>query len=246
MQETTETTMTAAAASTDENEALVMSLGDFIDNCRDGLLEAVSRTIPPVYDGTPDPRRDAVMDQLLRQPFPAQRDAVQALSRLLFDQDEPAAVLNAEMGTGKTMMAIALAAIANREGLRRCLVLSPPHLVYKWRREVLETVPNAKVTVLNGPDTLAKLLALRAALGAKPHPGPEFFVLGRVRMRMGYHWKPAIVRRRVVVTGGKDDPVVHTDRRGFAACPDCGRAVLDPSNGAPLLADLLPQDQQLH
>ena len=225
--------------------ALVMSLMDFIDNCRDGLLDAVSRTIPPVYDGTPDPGRETVMAGLLRQPFPAQRDAVQALARLLFDENQPAAILNAEMGTGKTMMAIALATMAHREGLRRCLVLSPPHLVYKWRREVLETVPHARVTVLNGPDTLGKLLALRAAQGARPHAGPEFFVLGRVRMRMGYHWKPAIARRRVVALPGDEGPTLYWDRRGYAACPDCGW-VLKTETGEPMLADVVPTEQQLH
>src|SRR3546814_13489651 len=79
---------------------------------------------------------------------------------------------------------------------RRTLVLSPPHLVYKWRREIQETVAGAKVWVLNGPDTLVKLLKLREQLGV-PAQGQEFFVLGRVRMRMGFHWKPEIGRAHV-------------------------------------------------
>jgi hypothetical protein len=56
-------------------------------------------------------------------------------------------------------------------------VLSPPHLVYKWRREIQETVAGAKVWVLNGPDTLVKLIKLREQLGV-PARGQEFFVLG--------------------------------------------------------------------
>jgi hypothetical protein len=74
-------------------------------------------------------------------------------------------------------------------------VLSPPHLVYKWRREIQETVAGAKVWVLNGPDTLVKLIKLREQLGV-PARGQEFFVLGRVRMRMGFHWKPVFNVRR--------------------------------------------------
>ncbi|MFU7548355.1 DEAD/DEAH box helicase, partial [Pseudomonas paraeruginosa] len=80
-------------------------------------------------------------------------------------------------------------------GYRRTLVLSPPHLVYKWRREIQETVAGAKVWVLNGPDTLVKLLKLREQLGVSPQ-GQEFFVLGRVRMRMGFHWKPVFTQHR--------------------------------------------------
>ncbi|WP_458103744.1 helicase-related protein [Burkholderia cepacia] len=71
----------------------------------------------------------------------------------------------------------------------------------------------AKVWVLNGPDTLVKLLKLREQLGVPPQ-GQEFFVLGRVRMRMGFHWKPAFTRRRGV----------HGD---VGACPDCGRIITD-------------------
>lgn len=110
-------------------------------------------------------------------------------------------------------MAIAVAAVLHAEGYRRTLVLSPPHLVYKWRREILETIPDAKVWVLNGPDTLVKLLKLREQLGV-PATGQEFFVLGRVRMRMGFHWKPVFTHRR---TPG-----------GFVgACPHCGQVITD-------------------
>ncbi len=73
-------------------------------------------------------------------------------------------------GTGKTMMAIAAAAVAHEAGLCRTLVLSPPHLVYKWRREILKTVPNARVWILDGTDTLAKLLQIRAMREARAVP----------------------------------------------------------------------------
>ncbi len=105
------------------------------------------------------------------------------------NQGERAAIINGEMGSGKTTVGLAAAAVLNAEGYRRTLVLSPPHLVYKWRREILETVAGAKVWVLNGPDTLLKLIKLREQMGVEPL-GQEFIILGRVRMRMGFHWKP--------------------------------------------------------
>jgi hypothetical protein len=84
-----------------EPSADVIPLTEFIRDFGDGLLKAVQQQNPPVYDGHPDFQRDQVMDALTRAPFPAQRDAVQALCKLLVDQNEPAAILNAEMGTGK-------------------------------------------------------------------------------------------------------------------------------------------------
>ncbi|NQB78376.1 DEAD/DEAH box helicase, partial [Pseudomonas aeruginosa] len=53
----------------------------------------------------------------------------------------------------------------------------------------------------------------REQLGV-PAQGQEFFVLGRVRMRMGFHWKPVFVRRR-------------TPHGDVGACPACGHIITD-------------------
>jgi hypothetical protein len=76
----------------------------------------------------------------------------------------------------------------------------------------------AKVWVLNGPDTLIKLIKLREQLGA-PAMGQEFFIIGRVRMRMGFHWKPAFVRR-------------PTRFGAVGACPHCGYGHQQPGRRA--------------
>ncbi|MFI3049564.1 SNF2-related protein [Pseudomonas coronafaciens] len=196
-------------------DALNIGLTEFIEEFGDELLESLNRSNPPVYAGIDNPARQRVMDGLKRQPFPAQAQVVQAIAALLLDQNEQAGIINAEMGTGKTMMAIALAAVMHGAGYRRTMVIAPPHLVYKWRREILETIPDARVWVLNGPDTLVKLLKLRDQLGDTYDGRQEFFILGRVRMRMGFHWRLAFWRRRA---GGG---------RSLAACPDCGRLLQD-------------------
>ena len=207
------------------NSAKVLSLAQFIADFGEGLLEAVREQNPPIHDGKADPVREAMMDALLRKPFPAQRQVVQAVTKLLVDEDEPAAVINAEMGTGKTIMAIAVAAVMHEQDYPRTLVIAPPHLVYKWRREIRKTVPNARVWVLNGPDTLKKLLRLRAM--RKPPSVPEFFVLGRVRMRMGFTWHAAFVTRRFVL-----DTETGRQRVEYAACPACGALVNSVTGGA--------------
>jgi len=209
-----------------------LSMASFIEEFGDGLLDAVQSQNPAVYSGRPDPRRESVMEGLLRRPFPAQRDVVQAVTRLLVDENQPAAIINAEMGTGKTMMAIAAAAVMHEEGYRRTLVIAPPHLVYKWRREIRETVPDARVWILNGPDTLKKLLQIRDM--RRPPTVPEFFILGRVRMRMGFNWRPAFITRKLVVGEG-----VERQRLDYAACPKCGE-ILYNDGGAPIPAFIAP------
>jgi superfamily II DNA or RNA helicase len=209
----------------------VIPLAQFVTEFGDGLMQAVSEQNPPIYDGTPDPGREAVMDGLKRHPFPAQRQVVQAVAKLLLEADEEAAIVNAEMGTGKTMMAICIAAVMRAEGYRRTLIISPPHLVYKWRREILETVPNTRVWVLNGPDTLRQLLTIRATQNEPASDVAEFYVIGRVRMRMGFDWTPvAQIRKRHVrrfTEEGNPFSTSFVTTYAYAACPDCGSPVLE-------------------
>lgn len=232
----------AASGSTGDQ----VTLSQFIDEFGDGLLSQVKSQNPAVFDpelesqGDVYQRRHAFMDALKRKPFQAQADAVQAVVKLLVDHNQPAAVINAEMGTGKTMMAICAAALLQQTH-PRTIVISPPHLVYKWRREIMETVPGAKVWILNGPDTLRKLLMLRKAIGLKTSQ-PEFFILGRVRMRMGFHWKAAFMTRRTLFDG----QVLEV-----AACPDCMRPITrEDGDGHPMpvsaaLANAILSDKRL-
>lgn len=193
-----------------------MSLSTFITEFGDGLLQQVMQQNPAIYVPESDQqteawrRRQAIMDDLKRKPFKVQAEAVQSVVKLLVDENQPAAVINGEMGTGKTMMAICAAQVLQATH-PRTLIISPPHLVYKWRREILDTVPNARVWILNGQDTLHKLLVIRKELGIKTDK-PEYFIIGRVRMRMGFHWRAAFIKRRLQ---WDDETFVA------AACPSC-------------------------
>ena len=224
---------TEATLSTDDTPPNLIPLTQFIQDFGEGLMAAVATQNPPIYDGTPNPVWEAVMNSLKRQPFVAQRERVQAVCKLLVEDGAPAAVLNGEMGTGKTMMGIAAAAVLYPHGYHRTLVIAPPHLVYKWRREILETIANARVWVLNGPDTLRQLLKIRALRDEIGSDRPEFFILGRVRMRMGFDWRPSIRLRKVYERLARDDddnastPRSQLITHDYAACPDCGSVFLN-------------------
>ncbi|EPI2859115.1 DEAD/DEAH box helicase family protein, partial [Neisseria gonorrhoeae] len=109
-------------------------LTQFLAEFGDSLFNAVTEQNQPVYQGQTYPLLEEVLDNLERPLFAAQREVVRAVLQQLVAEDKPAAIINAEMGTGKTMMSVAAAAAAHQAGLHRTLVLSPPHLVYKWRR----------------------------------------------------------------------------------------------------------------
>ena len=112
------TPFTTATIEDDQNQTdqNTIKLTEFVNDFGDSLVDAVNQQNPPVFQvGNTHPYRDLAMDGLLRTPFDSQRNAVHAISSLLFDHGEKAAVLNAEMGTGKTMMAISTAAVAIRK-----------------------------------------------------------------------------------------------------------------------------------
>lgn len=90
------------AISAGDVNALNIDLNDFISEFKPVLLEQLNAANPPVYSPEKaNPLRQGTMDSLKRKPFPAQAEVVQAIAALLIDRDEQAAIINAEMGTGK-------------------------------------------------------------------------------------------------------------------------------------------------
>ncbi len=195
-----------------------MDLAGFIDAYRDAIAQRVVESYPPRYrpsdNGTPLPR-------LLRAPLGAQADAIRGAALSLEAQRGTTVV--GEMGTGKTFIAASAAYMA---GFRRVLVLCPPHLTRKWKREVEETVPGARAVIVA---SITDLEQLRTATGNDP----LFAVMSRERAKLSYRWQPAVVERWAT-TGGRlarDEETGEPFR--VPCCPDCHTQVVD-KDGVPL------------
>ena len=152
-----------------------MNLVTFIETFQEAITQAVLRTYPPLY--TARNRNDWGFDlrRLRRRPRGAQGDAIRAVALSL--QHHRGTNLVGEMGTGKTTIAAAAAHLA---GSRQVLVLCPPHLVRKWQREVLATVPGAGATIVRTLTDLERL----SLLGGRP----LFAILSRERAKLSYRW----------------------------------------------------------
>ena len=127
------------------------------------------------------------------------------------------------MGTGKTFIATAAAHMA---GFRRVLVLCPPHLTRKWKREVEETVPSVRTAIVT---SITDLERLRYSVGA----GPLFVVMSRERAKLSYRWKPAVIQRWATSNGRlvRDEETGEPFR--IPCCPVCNTQILD-KDGVPL------------
>ena len=203
----------------------VMPLAQFLAEFGEPLMAQINRQTPVVYDGRHDNWQDDVLAGLKRQPFPAQKHRIHACYAGLVTHGLPAVFLNGEMGTGKTLMGICLSALMQHECSRKpVLVISPPHLVYKWRREILDTVPQAMVHVVNGSNAIGELIRFRRALveGRLDPKRVHYLIFGRVRMRMGFYWRPAYWKRPYRFTMINDKGERTVGGYDAVACPGCG------------------------
>ena len=200
-----------------------MDLAEFIDTYRDAIAQRVVESYPPRYRPSENGRP---LPQLLRSPLGAQADAIRAAA-LSLDTHRGTTVVG-EMGTGKTFIA---ASAAHMAGFRRVLVLCPPHLTRKWKREVEDTVPDARAVIVTSITDLEKL---RLSHG----PGPLFAVMSRERAKLSFRWLPAVVERWATVDGRlvRDEETLQPFR--VPCCPDCFAPIVD-KDGLPLtLKDL--------
>ena len=165
-----------------------MNLGEFIDTFKDAIARRVVESYPPLYrpseacaqSGSGNGRR---LPRLLRTPLGAQEDAIRGAA-LSLDAHRGTTVVG-EMGTGKTFIA---AAAAHMAGFRKILILCPPHLTRKWKREVEDTVPGARAAI---GTFITDLERLRHSIGS----GPLFVVESRERAKLSYRWMPAVIER---------------------------------------------------
>ena len=195
-----------------------MNLGEFIDTYRDAIAQRVVESYPPLYRPS---EYDGSIPHLLRSPLGAQEDAIRGAALSL--QAHRGTTVVGEMGTGKTFIA---AAAAHMSGFQRVLVLCPPHLTRKWKREVEETVPTARTAIVT---SITDLEMLRHSVGS----GPLFAVMSRERAKLSYRWKPAVIQRWAVAKGR----LVRNEETGepfqVPCCPVCTTQIVD-KDGVPL------------
>ena len=185
------------------------TLADFLDEWGEVLKSQVISSMNPVYQPKAEDRWDHQarkrLSNLLRPPFESQIiRGILPVARTLYKEDRKGAFLVGEMGTGKTMMSLAIASLAPRPA-KRILIQCPGHLVKKWIREAEATLPASICHNLNAQD-LDLLLANKLEL-VKPL-GTEIWVLGKERAKLHYQRKPGTIIRL-----------------GEECCPDCGRVV---------------------
>ncbi|MFN7970839.1 MAG: DUF6094 domain-containing protein [Acidobacteriota bacterium] len=180
--------LAAGTTPTGSPEMARWNAADVIVNYDRGLSDLLRRQFPPVHDPS-DPEHELPLPVLARAPFRAQRHAIQAALKLLAMGQNP--FFDAEVGSGKSIMSIYVAASLTpawrqpivdalaRMGftvklpvVKRTLVVCPPHLLKSWTDQVLATIPEARVQVLDSAADIEK--------------EADFYLLSRERGKLGH------------------------------------------------------------
>ena len=204
----------------------------------------------PPLQGPKDPIAP-VLKSLLRKPLPAQAMTITGVAKYLKTADSVRLV--GECGTGKTLMSIGIAHAHADGKLYTTLSMCPPHLVLKWAREVLITVPHVRAFVLydlrNGGDpskphgivevrlrnghavakglktTLSELRRMGRKGWRNVCPGPAYFIVSKETGKLSYFWKHSYNQP-------KSGPA-----RTCITNPDTGRTIPNPDGGHLLKID---------
>ena len=179
-------------------------LKEFLNEYGESMAEKVTQELTVIHDPITEKEKDIseIIEGIIKKPFPSQGEIIKACYKSLISGNK-AVYTVCEMGTGKTLMAIATALVLYKlKGIRRVLVICPPHLVPKWIQEIKDSLSGVGAYNFNGKDVIRQLETLRR------QPTPlrlEFYVIGRERAKTGFLWRPAVVTRH---------------RKHF--CPKCG------------------------
>ncbi len=150
------------------------NIGNYLRRYASELGDRILQTYPALHNpGDPVSGR---FGSLLRVPFAAQRLAVMGVVKRW--HRAKAAALIAECGTGKTLMALSAVHVACEGRPYTALIMAPPNVTEKWCREILITVPGARVFLVD---------SLRTPSGSGPHGVNEVkYRSGRI-VREGLH-----------------------------------------------------------
>jgi hypothetical protein len=224
-------------------EVCVETYHDYLRTYSAELGARIVEMYPPLQ-GPKDPIAPALRT-LLRKPLPAQAMTITGIAKYLKTEDSVRLV--GECGTGKTLMSIGVAHVHAEGKPYSALAMCPPHLVLKWAREVLITVPRARAFVVydlrNGGDpkkphgivevrlrnghvvsqglktSVSELRKMKRKGWRKLCPVPSYFIVSRETGKLSYYWKAAYVEPK---SGEARDCVTNPDTGSTVANPDGG------------------------
>jgi hypothetical protein len=176
--------------------------------------------------------------------YTAQKHVVGAVTRGFQGRDN--ILLVGSMGTGKTLMggstAIAIASdvVNGLSGRMKAgqvvLIVAPPHLIEKWKREVLSIAPKALIERLDRHEDVKAFMERAETL---PAHQPKIGLIKRDLTKLGCAWEPSVIWRTEYAPLWRHServpegylPHQRLCRERVPKCPHCGNTVMQEKKG---------------
>lgn len=216
--------------------SMVVALEELGQSIMDGIMAEAKTLVSAV----------AAVPGLMRKPYPNQLRAIRGVESVWKDVSR-VAVLNADTGTGKTLMgSVSAYLLAQGKETTNVVIAAPPTLTGKWEREIAMTLPSATVLQCAGSQALPQL---RKGLNSASC-GLNFFIVPDTTVRRHYHSErqPLAINRSAKLAEKLDLQLFfsHQKRIGgvltnhcmndaedagqIARCPRCGSPVTKETN----------------
>ena len=220
-------------AGTSEVMRNITGLDSYLGSFQDTLAKRIQTSFTPEF--TPgvdahDERLNMICGWAEYQglnPYPAQRDVVQAIANKLSHDD--VVLLKGEMGTGKTVCGSFASFMVNRKPGSVSIVMAPAYLKSKWELEIKSYVPFSEVVMI---ESLGQLQSLEAKIKNPKRKGHLFLVMSNEIAKMNYTERPCAVHGMKAETHPNMNPNTRHDRplmlrkgREVYRCPDCGQVL---------------------
>lgn len=162
-------------------------------------------------------------------------------------QQHPAVGIVAECGTGKTLMSLGAIHVHSAGRPYTAIVMVPPHLVEKWAREAIQTLPGIRVFMVddlrNGGDPRVPhgINEVRMQGGRVVRKGLHA-ALTDIRLRKSYpsprkRWSAICPGSALFIVGRERAKLGYFWRHAFSI-PRCGPysgCAVNPETGAPVI-----------
>ena len=176
--------------------------------------------------------------------YTAQKHVIAAVTCGLRARDST--LLVGQMGTGKTAMggtaaiAIAVNVVKAMQNAMRSdqvvLIVAPPHLIEKWKRELYSIQPNLYVERLDRHEDVKAFMDKAAVLGSGV---AKIGLIKRDMTKLGAGHEPAVIwRNEALALWRHDGPTPHgyeaqqrVRRERVPKCPHCGSTVMQERKG---------------
>ena len=238
------------------------------------LVDTIDRRYPPLFEPERDMPAWTKQLNLVKAPgklpgqqhigglLPAQQVRAAALAEKL--KTDKSVVLVGEMGSGKSCVSAAIAALIGN-GNFKTVIVAPSNIVKKWKREASNVLVNFGVSVhiigekrkqADGNGKIRKVSKpILDVIAAMKEPAPSILVMSYETAKNGARWEHAVstikkpVKKRVEeveIVKQNHYPYeremrvekVVTKMQSVLSCPDCGEIICDDAGPLLTIKDL--------